>query len=74
MADFTRVKETEKTRFIATGVTGPAGPAVSPLTLTPIVGPIVDFFLQDHITDPTPHTAYDVDMQDLRILFENQLV
>lgn len=30
--------------------------------------------LQDHIDDPTPHEAYDIDIPSLSVLFENGLV
>jgi hypothetical protein len=48
---------------IVVPVTGPAGPADSG-ALDALAG---------HIASPTPHPAYDTDLQSLTIVFENGL-
>lgn len=39
-----------------------------------VLSQAVDNKLAAHIQSPTPHTAYDVEMQKLAILFENRLI
>lgn len=39
-----------------------------------VLNQAVDNKLSAHISSPSPHTAYDVDMQNLAILFENRLI
>lgn len=57
-------------------VPGPPGTAVLQADRDRIVAQAaeaVTVLLDQHVTDPTPHPAYD-DMQSLRLIFENGLV
>lgn len=69
------------------GVSPPSPPGVTVLAVPGIPGPpgpagddpsvlerIVDTALMAHSMDPTPHAAYDEDMPDLVLLFENGLL
>lgn len=54
-------------------------PTAPPILVLPVTGPVgpVDTgaldALADHIADPTPHPAYDTDLQSLTVVFENGL-
>jgi hypothetical protein len=48
-------------------------PGVGPPGSTATVDAQIDDAMFLHVSDPTPHPAYD-DMQDLTVLFENHLI
>ncbi len=57
---------------IETGPVGPVGPAGVGVTST-YSRAEADAILSDHVSDETPHPAYD-DLPSLTLLFENRLI
>lgn len=52
----------------------PPEPTLAVVPIAGLPGGIDTEALQAHINAPTPHPAYDVDMQSLTVIFENGLI
>lgn len=55
------------------GQPGPPGPAGDSGANPEFVIETVEAAISTHVTDPTPHTAYDDDMPSFSVIFENGL-